>query len=103
MPLDMRHFSPQVLQAYPTDDFLVYAYFNDGSVHAVDMKPSIRPGTVFAPLADIDVFKSAITVLNETVAWDLTGRRDPADCIDIDPFVLFESDPVPDPLQDRDG
>ena len=91
-------FCPEVLQVVPTDDYKVYAYFNDGSVRLFDVKPLIKPGTVFAPLADIDFFRSRATVINHTAAWDVTGDRDPRRCIDLDPFVIFEQDAVPDPL-----
>ena len=97
--LDERYFSPQVLQAVPTDDYKVFAYMNDGSVRCVDVKPLIQPDTVFAPLGDIDVFQSKLTVLNDTVAWDMTGDRDECRCIDLDPFVIFNTPEVPDPLE----
>ena len=99
MPLDMTRFFPQVLQAVPTDDFGVYAYMNDGSVRFFDVKPLIRPGTVFEPLKDIEYFKSKLTIINDTVAWDAGGNRDPYKCVDLDPFVLFEQPMVADPLE----
>ena len=91
-------FWPEVLQVVPTKDHQVYAYFNDGSVRLFDVKPLIKTGTVFEPLSDIDFFRSRATVINHTVAWDTTGDRDPRRCIDLDPFVIFEQDAVPDPL-----
>ena len=97
--IDMRYFSPMVLQAVPTDNFEVYAYMNDGHVHFFDVKPLLKQGTVFEPLEDIDTFKSTITVMNETVAWDLGGNRDVTKCIDLDPHILFESAVVKDPLE----
>ena len=78
-----------MLQAVATDDFQVYVYFNDGSVRLLDAKPLLQPGTVFAPLRDIAVFKDTLTVLNDTVAWDLSGKRDGVDCLDLDPETLF--------------
>ena len=57
--LDTSIFFPCVLQAVATDDFQVYAYFNDGSVRLFDVKPLIQPGTVFEPLRDIEVFRSS--------------------------------------------
>ena len=30
------------------------------------------------------------TVLNNTLAWDVAGRRNKSACIDIDPIVLYE-------------
>ena len=41
-------------------------------------------------LQDIQIFKDTCTVLNDTLAWDLTGNRDVSNCIDIDPFTLHE-------------
>lgn len=97
--IDMRYFSPMVLQVVPTDNFEVYAYMNDGHVHFFDVKPLLENGTVFEPLKDIETFKKTITVMNETVAWDLDGNRDVTNCIDLDPCTLFESAIVKDPLE----
>jgi hypothetical protein len=96
--LDAKHFWPKVVQVLPTDNFEVYAYFNDGSVRLYDVKPLLKPGTVFEPLMDIHVFKDKLAVINDTVAWDMGGNRDPRKCIDIDPFVVFEKPAVTDPL-----
>lgn len=97
--LDKTLFYPLVLQVVPTDNFEVYAYFNDGSVRLFDVKPLLKPGTVFEPLMDINTFKSKLTVINYTVAWDMGGNRDPYKCIDLDPFVIFEQPMVDDPLE----
>jgi hypothetical protein len=97
--LDMRYFYPQVLQVIPTDNFEVFAYFNDGSVRKFDAKPLLKLDTVFEPLMDIHVFKEKLAVINDTVAWDMGGGRDPCKCVDIDPFVVFEQPPVRDPLE----
>ena len=98
MALDMKYFFPEVLQAVPTDDFEVYAYFNDGSIRLFNVKPLIKPNTVFAPLDDINTFKEKLAVINQTVAWDMGGGRDPYKCVDIDPFVIFGQPRVIDPL-----
>ena len=79
---------PKVLQAIPAKDYTVLAYMNDGTIRKFDAKPLIKKGGVFSPLADVETFAKTLTVLNDTVAWDLSGRRDPADCIDIDPFTI---------------
>ena len=96
--LDKTNFWPKVLQAVPTDNYGVYAYFNDGSVRLFDAKPLIRPGTVFEPLHDINFFKAKLAVINSTVAWDIGGNRDPRKCVDLDPFVIFEQPAVADPF-----
>jgi len=96
--LDTRYFWPKVLQVVPTNDFEVYAYFNDGSVRLFDAKPLIKPNTVFAPLSDLHYFKEKLAVINDTIAWDTGGNRDASKCVDLDPFVVFDQPPVPDPL-----
>jgi hypothetical protein len=97
MQQDTRYW-PQVLQAVPTDDFSVYVYFSDGSVRLFDVKPLIHAGSVFEPLANIEVFKSKLTVMNDTVAWDFFDARDPRRCLDLDPFTIYEGVAVADPL-----
>lgn len=86
----MNDYFPIVVQVVPFDDFHVHVYFDDGRITDYDMSDKLD-GTVFIPLKDISVFKSACTVLNNTLAWDIEGNRDTGNCIDIDPFTLYES------------
>ena len=51
---------------------------------------------MFEPLKNKDTFKNTLTVIGNTVAWDLTGDRDEYNCIDIDPFLVFDSPIVSD-------
>lgn len=95
----MEQYFPKVVQAVAGEKFTVYAYFHDGAIRLLDMKPMLAQGGVFEQLRDEEFFRSRLTVLNDTVAWDLTGRRDPAACIDIDPFTVYEMPAVADPLQ----
>ncbi|NGM17815.1 DUF2442 domain-containing protein [Eggerthellaceae bacterium zg-893] len=90
---------PTVVQAVAGPDKTVYAYFSDGRITCVDMAPSIEAGGVFSRLEDEGFFAEALTVLNDTVAWDVSGRFDPTTCIDIDPFTAYESPIVADPLE----
>ena len=89
---------PRVVQTIAGPNYTVYAYFSDGAIRRFDMKPLIGKGGVFDCLKDKTFFASRLTVLNDTVAWDVSGRYDPSDCIDIDPFVLYEAEIVEDPL-----
>ena len=93
-----KNFWPTVLQVLPTDNFEVYAYLNDGSVRLYDVKPLLKKSTVFEPLMDIQIFKEKLTIINDTIAWDMGGNCDPYKCIDIDPFTIYEKMPVADPL-----
>ena len=91
---------PTVVQAVPGNDFTVYAYVSDGTVRLANIGPLIARGGVFAPLADEDVFRSRLTVLNDAVAWDLEGNRDETTCIDLDPVKMYRESPVvDDPLE----
>ncbi len=93
----MEDFIPEVLQSVAGENFIVYAYMNDGTIRLFDVKPLIEQGGVFEKLKDIDFFNS-VTVMNSTVAWDLSGNFDPYNCIDIDPFSIYEAPAVADPL-----
>lgn len=92
---------PKVVQAVAGDGFMVYAYFNDGTIHLLDAAPLLKRGGVFAPLRDPEFFRERLTVMNDTVAWDMDGNRDPCTCVDLDPCELYESCPVvADPLKE---
>lgn len=94
----MEEYFPTVVQAVPGQGRCVYAYFSDGAIRQFDVAPLIKDGTVFQKLADDSFFREAITVLNGTVAWDVSGHFDPTTCIDLDPFTLYDGQPIADPL-----
>ena len=87
---------PAVVQAVPGEDFCVFAYCNDGAVRKVDIKPLLAKGGVFAPLSDPVFFRERLTVLNDTVAWDIAGNRDETACVDLDAFEIFATAPIVD-------
>lgn len=92
---------PIVVQALAGDNHTVYVYFTDGAVRLLDAKPLIQRGGVFAPLRDDSFFRERLTVLNDTVAWDIAGNRDPSACVDLDPCQIYETCPVvEDPLRE---
>lgn len=94
--LDERYFYPEVFQAVPGDNYIVYAYMNDGAVRLFDAKYLVEKGGVFEPLKDKEVFNKTLTVIGNTVAWDLEGNRDEYKCLDIDPFEVYNSPIVED-------
>lgn len=79
---------PKVVQVIPMKDYSVYVYFEDGKIVCYDMTPMLEK-EVFVPLKDIDVFMDTCTVLNDTLAWDLSRNRDNTSCLDIDPETLY--------------
>ena len=80
-----------VVQVIPDEDYKVYVYFEDGKIVCYDAKPLLAK-KVFEPLKNLDFFMNACTILNDTLAWDISGDRDTTRCLDIDPDMLYELD-----------
>lgn len=78
-----------VVQVIPYEDYKVYVYFEDGKIVCYDAKPLLEK-KVFEPLKDKEFFMNACTILNDTLAWDVSGDRDTCKCLDIDPDMLYE-------------
>jgi len=85
----MQDYFTTVGQVIPLDNYHVQVFFDDGKIVEYDAANDLQ-GEIFKPLQDIQVFKDTCTVLNDTLAWDLTWNRDVYSCIDIDPFTLYE-------------
>ena len=86
---------PKVIQAVAGADY------NDGTVRLFDVSPLVKKGGVFLPLRDREFFCTRLTVLTDTVAWDIDGTRKPETCIDLDPCEIYETCPiVDDPLRE---
>ncbi len=92
-------FIPDVVQAVAGDNYIVFAYMNDGTVRLADVKPLLQKGNIFDKLKDKAFFES-VTVMNNTVAWDLSGIRGPYNCIDLDPCMIDECPIIADPLSE---
>ncbi len=91
---------PKILQVYAGDNFLLYIYFDDGTVRLFDASSVINKGGVFSPLKDTTFFRERLTIINDTVAWDIDGDRNPYTCVDLDPCELYDiSQIVEDPLK----
>ena len=56
-----------------------------------DASSLLEKGGVFVPSRDEDFFHKRLTVLNNTVAWDINGTRDPGTSVDLDPCVMYET------------
>lgn len=85
----MMDYFPKVVQVIPQDNFQVQVFFDDGKIVIYDANEDLK-SDLFKEFRDINKFKDACTVLNDTLARDTTGDRDETKCIDIDPFTLYE-------------
>ncbi len=84
---------PKIVQVVPTQEHTVYVYFEDGKIVCYDVKPLLEK-EVFAILKEIDYFMLTCTIMNDTLAWDVSGNRDNTKCIDIDPETLYALEAV---------
>lgn len=89
----MDEYFPTVVQVVPLDNFHVQVFFDDGKIVEYDASDDLQT-ELFVPLKEIEAFKETCTVMNGTLAWDLSGNRDETNCIDIDPFTLYELDSI---------
>ena len=78
-----------VIQVIPYEDYKVYVYFEDGKIVCYDEKPLLDK-KVFEPLRNVEIFMNTCTILNDTLAWDVSGDRDVSKCLDIDSDMLYE-------------
>ena len=87
-----------VIQVLPKNNFKVYVYFDDGKIKLFDMSHLMGKG-VFLKISNVEDFIDKCTVLNGTLAWDLDGKYDGTNCIDIAPETIYENGKdVSDPL-----
>ena len=81
-------YTPEIVQVVPRRDYTVAVYFVDGKVVVYDVKPKLDRG-VFTALKEPDIFMDRCRIMNGTLAWDISGKGDPTNCIDIDPDTLY--------------
>ena len=66
----MNEYFPTVVQVIPLDNYHVQVFFDDGKIVDYDTTQDLK-SSIFEPLREI-------------------GKMDESDCIDIDPFTLYE-------------
>lgn len=84
---------PEVVQVKPTENYIIEILFHDGKIVHYNAKPLLEKG-VFNVLKDKDFFMERCTVMNHTLAWDLSGNYDPTNCLDLDPLMLYEYEEI---------
>ncbi len=80
--------TPDVIRVIPHDDYSVEVLFEDGKKVCFDAS-KIKEKGVFQTIKNIETFKKCCTVMNHTLAWDLSEESNPNTCLDIDPEVLY--------------
>lgn len=88
----------EVVQVYPMENYDVAVYFVNGAIKKYNVSHLVGKG-VFSALEDLEFYKNNCTVLNRTLAWTLDGNYDGANCLDIDPYVIYDKGvSIDDPL-----
>lgn len=93
----MMDYTPEIVQVVPHEDYTVTVYFCDGKIVTYDVRPKLDQG-VFQALKDVSFFIKNCKIMNDTLAWDLTGSNDLSQCIDIDPEYLYGLEYAEDPI-----
>lgn len=86
---------PEIVQVVPNENYTVAVHFEDGKIVLYDVVPLLEK-EIFQPLKDMNIFINTCTIMNDTLAWDLTGNRDASKCIDIDPETLYALQAIED-------
>jgi len=81
---------PKLFQVIPTDEYKVYLYYDSGEIKLYDCSWVLKEGGIFEQLHDKDRFKKLCTIMNNTLAFDISEERDPCNCIDICPDTIYE-------------
>ncbi len=84
---------PSVTKVEPHMDYTVTVIFSDGKTVDYDASHLIDKG-VFSVLKDKEFFISRCCVLNDTLAWDVSGTLDNTSCLDIDPITIYQSEVI---------
>ncbi len=80
---------PALYQVLPADDFKVYLYYDNGEIKLYDCSFILEESGVYDEIKDISRFKELCTIMNGTLAFDISEQRDPFNCIDFCPDVLY--------------
>ncbi|HZK71595.1 MAG TPA: DUF2442 domain-containing protein [Clostridia bacterium] len=80
----------KIYMVIPTDDYKVYVHYDNGEIRLYDASWILEKSEVFEQIKDIEVFKEICTVMNDTLAWDISRCRDRYNCIDICTDTVYE-------------
>ena len=81
---------PYLFQVIPTNDYHVYLYYDNGEIKLYDCSWVLTRRGIFEKIHAIDDFKRLCTIMNRTLAFDISEKRDTYNCIDIDPDTVYQ-------------
>ncbi len=80
---------PKLFQVIPTDSYSVYLFYDTGEIKLYDCSWILDRNGVFEKIHELSLFKSLCTIMNGTLAWDISGNRDTSYCIDLCPDTIY--------------
>ncbi len=80
---------PVLYQVLPTDDFKVYLYYDNGEIKLYDCNFIFEELNVYKKISELGEFKRLCTIMNKTLAFDVSEKRDPYNCIDFCPDTIY--------------
>ena len=80
---------PKLYQVVPSKDFSVLLYYDNGEIKKYDCKWILDENGIFEKIHDPYDFVNLCTIMNNTVAFDISGELDSTNCIDICPDTLY--------------
>lgn len=78
----------EIVQVVPRVDYKVFVCYENNIIRLFDA--NILLGA-YPILKDIDFFINRCTLMNDTLAWDISGNMDDSQCIDIAPESIEKS------------
>ena len=79
----------KVVKVKALDNYHVLVKFEDGIVKDYDCSSLIKLKWA-AALKDVNFFKERCCIINDTLAWRLTDIPDEYNCIDLEPWKVYE-------------
>ena len=81
---------PRLYQVVPRKDYTVVLFYDNGEIKLYDCRWIKEETGVFEKIRGLHSFLELCTVMNGTLAWDISGKRDPYNCIDICPDTVYQ-------------
>jgi len=81
---------PKLYQVYPTSEYTVYLYYDNGEIKLYDCKWILEEDGIFSAIQNPNDFVRLCVIMNNTLAFDITEKFDPYSCIDICPDTIYE-------------
>ena len=91
----------RIVGVVPNDDFTLTISFDNGERRLYDIRPFLRPNTVFEPFIDINNFRRVYIDDTHNIAWDIDPNVDSAvawnNKVDLCPDTCYiDSVPIPE-------